>query len=214
VTGDARYAQAFNTLVGEHGYHMNLMYPKMQFGPGSNNQSDDEMAFMSYYNLVRYSPDPIVRAMTQYSFKQYWELERFELNPFFNFCYAGVNLGGQFKDPWGIFNLTPEGPWLEQSVDTLERFPLDLVDWRLENSYRKDILPLPEYRREGGDWEGRGYRTNGYVLPIDERHFNHWNTDPWELNYGGNGHTLSDGATFLLPYYMGLHHGFIVEEGQ
>lgn len=212
MTKDAKYAEAFSTLVNNHGYHMNLMYPKLQFGPGSNNQSDDEMAFMSYYNLILYSPDPIVRTMAQYSFKQYWELERFELNPFFNFCYAGVNSGGQFKDPWGVFNLTPEGPWLEQSVDTLQRFPLDLISWGQQNSHRKDIVPLPDYRREGGDAEGRGYRVNGYVLPVDERHFNHWNTDPWELDYGGNGHSLADGATFLLPYYMGLYHGFIVEE--
>jgi hypothetical protein len=55
----------------------------------------------------------------------------------------------------------------------------------------------------------RGYRVNGKVLPVDERHFNHWNTDPWDLDYGGNGHELADGAVFLLPYYMGLYHGFI-----
>ena len=211
MTGDQKYVDAFNSLVNDHGYAMNLMYPKNQFGPGSNNQSDDEMAFMSFYNLVRYSPDPIVRAMAGYSFNNYWALEQPELNPFFNFCYAGVSTGGQFKDPWGMFDLTPTGNWLEESLDTLKRFPLDLVDWRLQNSHRKDIIPLPEYRREGGA-EGKGYRTNGLVLPVDERQFNHWNCDPWQLDSGGSGHGLSDGAVFLLPYYMGLYHGFIVEE--
>jgi hypothetical protein len=47
------------------------------------------------------------------------------------------------------------------------------------------------------------------VLPVEERHFNHWNTDPYELNYGGNGQGLASGNVFLLPYYMGLYHGFI-----
>jgi len=46
-------------------------------------------------------------------------------------------------------------------------------------------------------------------LPVDERHFNHWNTDPFRLDQGGSGRYLSDGAVFLLPYYMGLYHGFI-----
>jgi len=50
---------------------------------------------------------------------------------------------------------------------------------------------------------------NGKVLPVENRHFNHWNTDPWQLDYGGNGHELAAGTVFLLPYYMGLYHGFI-----
>ena len=51
----------------------------------------------------------------------------------------------------------------------------------------------------------------GRVLPIDEQYVNHWNHDPWRLDQGGAGQRLSDGASFLLPYYMGLYHGFIVE---
>jgi len=212
VTGDPKYRDAAKDLVNNHGYAMNLMYPKLQNGPGSNNQSDDEMAFMSFYNLVKYSSLPVVRAMTRYSFYSYWLLEQPELNPFFNFTYAGSCMGATYEDPWSVFDLSPQGAWLEESVDTLERFPLDLCNWRLTNSHRKDILPLPSYRREPGDAAGRGYRRNGYVLPVDERHFNHWNTDPWQLDYGGDGAGLSDGATFLLAYYMGLYHGFIAPE--
>jgi hypothetical protein len=47
------------------------------------------------------------------------------------------------------------------------------------------------------------------VLPVQNRHFNHWNTDPWHLDYGGGGNELGAGTVFLLPYYMGLYHGFI-----
>jgi len=55
----------------------------------------------------------------------------------------------------------------------------------------------------------RGHLVNGKVLPVQNRHFNHWNTDPWHLDYGGNGNELGAGTVFLLPYYMGLYHGFI-----
>ena len=30
-------------------------------------------------------------------------------------------------------------------------------------------------------------------------------------NYGGDGRSLANGTVFLLPYYMGLYHGFILE---
>ena len=49
------------------------------------------------------------------------------------------------------------------------------------------------------------------MLPIDERFVNHWNHDPWRLDHGGQGRYLADGASFLLPYYLGLHHGLIEE---
>jgi hypothetical protein len=212
MTGEAKYRDAFDMLVRYESYAMNMMVPKMQNGVGSGNHSDDEMAFMSFYGLIRYSHDPVVREMARFAFRNYWLLEQPELNPFFNFTYGGVSLGASFQDPFGTFDLSPKGPWLEQSLETLERFPLDRTDWRHTNSQRIDILPLPPHTQESGNARGKGYRRNGLVIPVDETHFNHWNCDPWDLVTGGNGSGLADGAVYLLPYYMGLYHGFIVEE--
>ena len=39
-----------------------------------------------------------------------------------------------------------------------------------------------------------------------------WNHDPWRLDYGGEGKRMADGASFLLPYYMGVFYGYIVEK--
>jgi len=36
--------------------------------------------------------------------------------------------------------------------------------------------------------------------------------DPWRLDEAGDGSTLADGASFLLPCYLGLYHGFIIED--
>ena len=57
----------------------------------------------------------------------------------------------------------------------------------------------------------RGHRVNGRVLPVENRHFNHWNNDPWKLDEGGNGTSLGSGTVFLLPYYLGLYHGYIAK---
>ena len=77
----------------------------------------------------------------------------------------------------------------------------------MKNSHRKDVVRLRGY---SGDRAGeRGHLPNGRVLPIDERYVDHWNHDPWQLDYAGNGRQLADGASFLLPYYMGLYYKFI-----
>jgi hypothetical protein len=122
-------------------------------------------------------------------------MEKFELNPLFNFLYAG-----------SAPTVKPEGDWLNESIDTLKRYPMDRVNWALENSHRKDIALLPEYARGSSK---RGSRRDGRVLPIDERYVDKWNHDPWALDSRGNGRKLADGASFLLPYYLGLYLKFI-----
>ncbi|MBI5084325.1 MAG: hypothetical protein HZB13_06990 [Acidobacteria bacterium] len=210
ITGDARYAQASRYLIDKHGYGMNALIVKSHLGPGAGNQSDDEMIFMNFYSLIKYETDPDLRQKYLLSFHNHFQNEQPEMNPVFNFLYASVAIGQTFNDAYGAQNLSPSGEWLEDAVDTLKRLPLDRIDWGLRNSHRRDIIPLPPHVRERGE-RGVGYRVNGKVLPIDERYVGHWNHDPWRLDYNGVGRSLGDGAIYLLPYYMGLYHGFIKE---
>jgi hypothetical protein len=134
------------------------------------------------------------------------------MNPFFHLAYAGQAMGREVSDPWGTHSISPTGDWLVDSVETLQGFPLDRFNWACENSHRIDIRALPDQNSTdllSSNPRQRGYRINGKVLPVENRHFNHWNTDPWQLDYGGSGHILASGTVFLLPYYMGLYHGFI-----
>lgn len=195
ITGEARYGQAYRGLIERHGYAANAMIAKLSTGPGSGNQSDDEMAFMAYYNLIRYESDPKLRQMYVQSLGNYWLTEKPELNPLFNFIHA-ASTG------------STSGGWLEESLDTLRRYPLDRFDWRLSNSHRKDIVPLAEHARDDRRYPA-GVRRNGLVLPADERFIDHWNQDPFRLDQGGEGRQLADGASFLLPYYMGLYHRYV-----
>ncbi len=117
-----------------------------------------------------------------------------------------------FPSPWGTDDLSAKASCLADAIDTLKRYPLSRFDWRHTNSHRIDLVPLPTYVRDPGDAEGCGYRVDGTTLPIDERHFHVWADDPWRLDTGGEGKILADGAAFILAYYMGLYHGFIIEE--
>jgi hypothetical protein len=209
LTGDTRYRTASQKLIREGHYDINLMVPKVSTGPGSGNQSDDEMAMMSFYNLLRYERDPELRQRYAYSLANYWGIERLELNPFFNFVAAASLKGATYQDAYRTYDLTPSGNWLEESIDTLRRLPLDRIDWAHHNSGRRDIVHLRAYTREDDVQEGAGYRRNGRVVPVDERFFEFWNHNPYRLDSGGSGHNLGDGAVFLLPYYMGLYHRYL-----
>jgi hypothetical protein len=227
LSGDARYDRAARVLIDEHAYAANVRVPKIHTGPGTGNQSDDEMAFMSFWNLVRYERDPALRAIWAHAFHRYWEMERRERNPFFAFLYAAAVRGlPPHRDAFDTveLELDPTDEALRDAVDTLERYPLDRVDWGLRNSQREDVVPLDDADADAEDDDApggkraparatpvRGFLRDGKVLPIDERFVDHWNHDPWRLDQGGDGRTLADGASFLLPYYLGLHEGFLRE---
>ena len=211
MTGDMKYRKVAKGLRDKHSYHINVMWPKYQRGIGSGNQSDDEMAFMAYYNLVKYEPDPGLKKLYMASFANSWRQEEPEMNPFFNFCFASQAMDVEFTNIWGTFDLSPWETWLEDSINTLKCFPLDRFDWRHTNHHRKDLILLSDHWADAYDdkFRGRGYKNNGKTLPVDERFFNHWNASPWELDTGGGGHVIGTGTVYTLPYYMGLYHGFI-----
>jgi len=209
MTGDPKYQSAYNKLVTEDKYATNMMVAKIAAGPGSGNQSDDEMAFMSYYDLIEYETDDDLLQKYSYSLSNYWSGERPEMNPFFNFVAAASLEGKKFADAFQTQDLTLTGDWLDDSVDTLRRLPLDRIDWRHQNSQRKDIVAARWFTPEDDERTGLGYRRDGRVLPVDERFFEFWNHNPYTLDTGGGGHALGDGAVFLLPYYMGLYHHYI-----
>jgi len=212
VTGDGKYLDALHTLVQDHGYLQNAMEPKVQHGPGSGNQSDDEMAFMCYYSLLRYAPDPQLKAQIQLSLARYAANEFPEMNPLFNFIWAAQGLAATAPTVWGEVPVAPWSGWLEDSLATLRGLSLDRVNWSMRNSQRLDVRPLSaqaNFDSNGLAARARGSLDNGRVIPVENRYVAHWNTDPWRLDHDGSGNELAPGTAFLLPYYLGLYHGFI-----
>lgn len=211
ITGDPKYRGVFLELINNHGFAMNMMsQPKAILAPGAFGQADDNMAFMNYYHLVRYETDLDLRHMFQNAMFYHWRVERYERNPFFNFVYAACCLGQTRTDAWGTRDLSPYGSWLEDSIDTLRRYPLDLVDWPMSNAHRTDMAPLGDHTRDpDGGRLGTGHRVDGHPFRIDENHAIYWGDDPWALEHKTDGKRLREGVSFLLAYYLGLVHGFI-----
>ncbi len=214
VTGDAKYRQHYLKLAWDEGYAMKTVTtPKIQFGPGSLGQGDDNMAYMNYYHLIRYETDPKLLSMYYNSIYWYWHIEKYERNPYFNFIYAACVDGKSRTDQWRTIDLSPPREYMAYGVDTLKRFPLDLVDYGLSNAHRIDVIPLGDHTQGAfsGQHEGEGHGHDGLVFPIDEQHALIWGEDPWHLDHKGNELRLRDPVPYLIAYYMGLAHGFIVE---
>ncbi len=189
ITGNPKYRQAYDDLVKNHRYAFLTRNQKINI-PGRINHSDDELAFLSYYPLLRYETDEGLKRLYRESLERSWQCERAESNPLWDFIYAAGTEDSNF-DPSG-------------AIATLRDIPWETISWTVTNSYRLDITADPVLDRFNR-------RESAIVLPADERSSLKWNGNPFQLDGGGGGRSEDDGAFFLLPYWMGRYHHFIRE---
>jgi hypothetical protein len=185
----ARYEAAYQDLITTHKYHWLTRNQKVMV-PGSINHSDDELAFLSYYPLLRYETDPALLAVYKQSLERSWQIERPERNPLWNVIYAAGTGAAEFDR--------------DASVRTLQEIPMDMVKWTVSNSKRLDVPvdPLSDRFQR---------RQALIVLPYDELPMSKWNGNPYSLDGGQGGRGEDDGAYFLLPYWMGRYHKLLSE---
>lgn len=200
ITGDRRYRDAARVLIEEHGYAENTVNQKVLDPPEEINHSDDELAFLSYYNLMRYEEDRALRAVYLRSLARSFEAERPEANPLWTY----ISMAGGYP---GAFTLGEADQELWRAAQTLRDTPMDLVEWRMENSHRRDLERSPHQSR---------FDRPLAAAPLHpaERGGLKYNSDPYQLDDGGDGRQEDDGSFFLLAYWMGRHHGFIAPPGR
>jgi hypothetical protein len=188
VTGNEKYQKAYDNLITNYGYAKNMVQQKM-YGPYEINHSDDELAFLPYYCLLRYAENPELKQIYEKSLQRSWNVERPDRNPLWNFI-ASASLGKDCE------NAT--------ALKELQLIPMDQIDWRVENSFRWDVRINPLNDRFDN-------LQSVVPVPIKERAVTKWNSNPYRLDQGGNGHSEDDGAYFLLPYWMGRYHKLILK---
>lgn len=203
IVGDPRYAKAARELIDKHGYALNTIFQK-HIWPPVTNHSDDEMAFLLYYSLLRYEKDPKLRAIYRASLERSWPIERPEHSPFFNFVYAAcrqASLRGDTSRRPERSGVLDKDYDLEICIDWFRNVPQDLIEWTVKNSDRQDLGEVIVNRQR------RVSSTR--VLDISERHLMRWNGDPYQLDGGNDGRGREDGTFILLPYWMGKYHRFL-----
>jgi len=154
------------------------------------NHSDDLLAFLSYYPLLKYEKDPVL--LNDYyrkSIRRTWGLVREKRNPLWNYIY-GASMPGEDFDAEGA-------AWF------LRRAPLDLVYWGVRNSQRADIEIDPGRGGRPGELQAKK------PLPPDESFMLKFNENPYRLDGFWNGTNSETPSYWLLPYWMGRYHGFI-----
>ncbi len=189
ITGDPRYRATAEELIRDHHYALNTLRQKVLPGdfPGAeDNHSDDELAFLAYYSLLRYESDADLRRIYLAGIDRSWNIERPEQCPLWNFIYGAVT--GRPCDA-------------EAGVHALQQIPLDLVNHRMTNHHRRDIRLRPD-----PDRGGRPQVTT--PLPWPERPLHKWNGNPYAVD-GGNGLEEECGTFWLLPYWLGRFHGLV-----
>ncbi len=182
LTAEERFLTAYRQLIREQGYLENVMRIARR---SEINYSDEELAFLSFYPLLRYEDDPGLRAQLQAALKSYWRACEAEQNPLWNLIYA-AGAGARDYD-------------LPAAVETLERIPLDTVYWTVKNSQRLD---LPRAAGPDRFREAQSLRA----IPPNERCMMKWNGNPFQMDCSSEGRTEDDGAFFLLPYWLGRFH--------
>lgn len=184
LTGEKRFGQAYGRLVGM-GYPEFTLRARNTFPPESVLHFLDELAFWSWWNLLRYEQDPERRALYRRGYERSYEVVRVEQNPWFNFLYGA---------------LTGNDAEAEASVEHLRAWPLDLRVWSYENSHRSDLrIPAGYVALKGGT---RTFQTR----ETEPLRWDHW---LMQADGGAGGKDVVEPAAWLLAYWMGRYHGAI-----
>jgi hypothetical protein len=152
------------------------------------NYSDEEMAMLGFHPLLQYEKDPALRKVYLKGLEQWWENEKREKNPAWIAIYVASIKAASVHGK----GYADGGRW------TLEHYPMDLVEYKVENSWRPELKWQKDLDRED-------HRETTELISPDERRVMRWNGNPFVVDGGGDGKSEDDGAAFLMGYWMGRY---------
>ncbi|MDP8223549.1 MAG: hypothetical protein P9L99_09325 [Candidatus Lernaella stagnicola] len=192
ITGEDRYEDAYRSLIQDHALDDLVVNAAVRLPVFTNHQTD-QLIFLAFYPLLQYETDHDLRGKYLSGLENSFAANRVEQNSLFDFIYGALTRRRiDFDAP--------------AAVTTLREMPLDLLDWRMENSERADVdfdlLPnrLGEPRSS----------TLRPPLPAGERPLIDWGGDPFALDGGGLGTSESPGTFWNLAYWLARYHGIIL----
>lgn len=183
-TGNPKYEKAYKELVEKHGYAQNSVQAKI-IGPFENSHSDDILNFFPYYNLFRYAKDDPNFHLYKKSLERTWKAVRLDRMPVWNVIASA---------------LLKKDCDLQVAREELEQYPLDLINWTMENSHRWD---LQHDKMTGRFSENQSTKS----ISATEGNVWRWNTNPRQMDSGYGGTQEEDGSYFLFAYWMGRYYG-------
>ena len=178
----------FDYLAHERNYKENVRRIEEISTSYHLNHDSEEMAFLAMFTLMRLETDPALWTLWREGLEGLFQARRKERDPELNMIYAALARADEYD--------------LEQSMETLQRLPLDMVQWGVDLSHRWDRDEDPKLDRQDK-------KQNTFVFPYDERMPERWSENPFAYAQGGDGHAESSGTFWLLPYWMARYYGLI-----
>ncbi len=182
ITGEERFQKAYEELQ-DWGYLENITTTRHK-GRLQPTEFDDLLMFFVNYCLFSFETDPALRSLYQRCLERFWETERIEHNPWYNFLY-GLLTGNDCE--------------IAASMEHLRAWPLDLYAYTYTGKHRSDLFEEPGYI---------SYGKGKKVLSPRERGGMKWEYDPYRLAYGE--HCIEDPSGFICSYWLGRYAGFIL----
>ena len=196
LTGEQRFLDGKAELIEEHHYDENVanvgdaaIYP---FCAGSGDC--DELALQAFMPLLRYETDPALREKWMTGWRRMWDHLKLQEDLY-----------------WEITNAVYEGGEsdFETGMRWFRRYPTDLIRFPMYNQPRQDLAPPPDYYLVKDPDIDFFVRSDGHVLPPDERRNARHNTPQYSINGGWGSNREMDDADVLYTYWMGRYYGFI-----
>jgi hypothetical protein len=192
MTGEKRFLDGRRELMALHHYDENIER-ELEYPVRITGEDNDEMAVWSWWVLLGYENDDALHARWLAAWEKNWGLKyRDEQAAWWNNVHA-YNTGA------------PQEAELIKTLRWLRLAPVDMVRWNVLNSNRRDLVPAPE-----AFGEGKMQRSDGRIIPYDERACDRWNTDQFKVDGGHDGRLEMDGADVLDPYWMARYYGWII----
>jgi hypothetical protein len=185
MTGIEKYQEEYLKLLHEHHYLENVRNAQT-FERAWRTHIDTELLGMVWPGLLLLEDDPELLRLYQESLDRWYEGTRNEMNAFGNMIYALC---------------TGRDPERESTLDFLRDTPLDLINWRIDNSQREDLdivhTPVLEANQINR------------LLPPSERGVVRWDKNPFDAVKGDGGRTEWAPSFWLTPYWMARYAGVI-----
>lgn len=184
VTGESKFKQAEEKLIAL-GYPDYTLRQRQLFPPDSLLHFEDQLAFWSYWNVLRREQNPVLRSVYRRSFERTWEVLRLEQQPWFNLVYGA---------------LTGNDCEADVAMRHLREWPLDLTVWSYQNSHRADLHTPPGYTA-----------FKGAPRPFSCREREPMRWDNWTMHADGGtgGHDVIEPGGWLVAYWMARYHGYL-----
>lgn len=187
LTGEARYLEAYLDRGIEKGYLGEVRHQKIQSALRRGDSVADLLAYLAYLVVLRYEDRMTLRDIYLQSLDESWRIDRDSGRPLVGLVY-GVSRYSGFD--------------LEGIVQNLRAQPSDLVDWRVDSCWRKDLARAQAQSPDSLPRLAEPLPPGEQMLlePGDDPTRCVWSFDEDPDRMGGR--LERTGVSYLLPYWL------------